>query len=508
MSISGTLVDGNRIATLIEFASDATPRELLFATTRGITELLGERGSCILLDGAPHVALAPHAPTLVDWPVDLARYPEVAAAIQSREVVTIEDAQHDARLAPVRGLLPAELRSVTTIPLVVGDHCLGVFLVQSRRAWHSTPEARATAALMARLTALVLFRRDVRPAALAAPATPLIDSPSARVALPGRILLIEDDPEQASILGEMLREEGYSVESAEDGVQGLRRAETFRPDVVLLDVNLPVMDGFETAERLRQSRATQNVPILFLSGAGDLSMRVRAVRMDDVDFLPKPFSFDELLARMQRALSQAATRTQLRADAERDELTGLGNLRVLRARLTAERARFERYGPALSVVVIDVDKLKRINDRHGHIAGSLALRSVADALNRQTRETDLAVRYGGDEFVVLLPHTGADEALAFAERARAQIASLDPGGIRVTVSVGVASLSRRASRESNEELIHRADSAAYRAKRQGGNQVCAADTRTTADDVPSATRRQSVFEGDAPAAVDFKRSAE
>jgi diguanylate cyclase (GGDEF)-like protein len=500
---TGTLVDGNRIETLIEFASDATPRELLFATTRGITELLGERGSCILLDGPPHVVLAPHAPTLVDWPVDLARYPEVAAAIESREVVAIEDAHQDARLAPVRDLLPAELRSVTTIPMVVGDRCLGVFLVQSRRTRAGTPEARATAALMARLTALVLFRRDVQPSALAAPMA-LIDAPAAPVTVPGRILLIEDDDEQAAILCEMLGEEGYQVERADDGMAGLRRAETFRPDVVLLDVNMPVMDGFETAERLRQERATQNVPILFLSGIGDLSRRVRGVKMDDVDFLPKPFSFDELLARIQRALSQAATRTRLRADAERDELTGLGNLRVLRARLTAERARFERYGPALSVVVIDVDKLKRINDRHGHIAGSLALRSVAEALNRQIRETDLAVRYGGDEFVVLLPHTSVDEALVFAERVRAQIAGLDPGGIRVTVSMGVAALSRRASRESNEELIHRADQAAYRAKRQGGNQVCVAETRAGGEEPIATGGGRPPLEVD----VDLKRSAE
>jgi diguanylate cyclase (GGDEF)-like protein len=306
--------------------------------------------------------------------------------------------------------------------------------------------------------------------AAAATREPLLTRASAR------ILIVEDDAELASIMAETLAEEGYLVEQAKTGEEGLRRATAAPPGLVLLDVNLPVVDGFDTAERLRQAVPTRDVPILFLSGTGDLATRVRSARLEEVDFLAKPYALDELLTRVHRALAQAAARRRLRAEAEHDALTGLGNLRLLRTRMAAERARFERYGMPLALVVVDVDKLKHINDQHGHRAGDRALRGVADVLRREVRETDLAVRTGGDEFVVLLPHTTLAEGMAFAHRTSAAIAELEPGGVPVTVSIGVASLATRGSGESDDDLLHRADSAAYKAKRRGGNQVCCDDT--------------------------------
>jgi two-component system cell cycle response regulator len=193
--------------------------------------------------------------------------------------------------------------------------------------------------------------------------------------------------------------------------------------------------------------------------------------------LPKPFSSDELLTRIQRVRDQAAARRKLTLEAEHDELTGLGNLRQLRTRMVSERARSERYGSPLSLVVVDVDKLKQINDQHGHIAGSRAIRAIADVLKKEVRETDLPVRYGGDEFVVLLPHTNLADGLTFANRAVDHIAAIKPGGIPVTVSIGVASLGVRSAETSgatlDDDLLRRADAAAYRAKRLGGNRVCA-----------------------------------
>lgn len=465
------IVYGGPLAELMGSVADAGPLGVLEAVTRGITDLLGERGSCILLDGQPRVALALHQPGLRDLPIDLDRYPEVRAAAERHEVVVVEDAQRDAQLAPVRDLLPAGLRGVVAVPLVARDRCLGVVLVQSTRARRPDETARATAALLARLAALLLSRNpeDALPRPL--PETGAAEAAEAPALDRSRILVVEDDAETAFALAETLRDEGYRVDRAADGAECLRRALEKSPDLVLLDVNLPGMNGFDTAAFLRRAAPTRAVPILFLSGMDGLPARVRDERLEHVDFMPKPFTLDELLARIQLSIGQGRDRESLKRAAEQDELTGLGNLRLLRERLATERTRFSRYGHALSIAMLDVDKLKMINDERGHLAGSNALRSIASVLRRQARDTDVVVRYGGDEFVALLPHTGLAEAQTFGRRVLAELAGLDAEGLPITLSVGVAAMTNPRSRETAEQLLARADRAAYRAKEAGGNQI-------------------------------------
>jgi two-component system cell cycle response regulator len=291
-----------------------------------------------------------------------------------------------------------------------------------------------------------------------------------------RILVVEDDDVLRDVLRSLLEEHGYEVATAASAAEALRAARETPPALLLLDLGLPDQDGLTVAGELGHDRRTAGTPVLLLSGHEDLAARFRICRDVPGDFLRKPYRAEELLARVERCLSDADARARLRSDARIDDLTGLGNVRLLEERLAVETARRERYGTPLTVVVIDVDRLKQVNDAHGHLTGSALLRALGDALLAEIRETDVAFRYGGDEFVVLLPHTDQRDGLAFAERLLARVRTLRPCGLQVSVSIGVAASGEAGDRSVRAQL-GRADAAAYAAKRSGGNRVVTDDRR-------------------------------
>ncbi len=474
----------------------AGAREMVAAATEAVVKRFGDRGSCILVGQGARVVFSTEHPELADLPIELARYPEIAAAVHAREVVVVEDVHASALLEPVASRLPQHLGAVAVVPLVAGDACLGVILVQSRERRTMTADDVRAAGLEGRLAGTLLqlqfgssLGSDLR--RLAAPVsapvsdvTPSRGTSAGMMMAPtefrrthssrGRVLIAEDDCEQALALRSILVDEDYDVALATDGAQVVRLAQKLRPDSVLLDVHMPVLDGFDALEELVGDARTRDLPILIVSGADDLLPRVRALKLDTVDFLRKPFSLMELLARVDRSLNQAAAREHLRNEASIDDLTGLGNPRYLRERLGLEQSRIARYGTHSAIVMVDVDKLKQINDRHGHVVGSRILRVIGQTLRREIRDTDLAARYGGDEFVVLLPHTTAPEACAFAERVLAYLTRLRPEDIDVSVSMGVAALEGSGG-QSIDLVFAQADAAAYRAKRSGGSRVCVYD---------------------------------
>ena len=477
----------------------AGAREMVAAATQAVIKRFGDRGSCILVGQGTRVVFSTEHPTLADLPIDLARYPEIAAAVERRQVVVIEDVHASALLEPVASQLPSHLGAVAVVPLVAGETCLGVILVQSRERRTMTPDDVRAAGLEGRLAGTLLqlqfgsalgsdLRRstpvsmpavtdDSEVTSARAAGTSMMSAPTEFRRLHpsrGRVLIAEDDREQALALRSILVDEGYDVALATDGAQLVRLAQKLRPDLILLDVHMPVLNGFDALEELVGDARTRNLPILIVSGADDLLPRVRELKLDTVDFLRKPFSLLELLTRVDRSLSAAAAREHLRNEASIDDLTGLGNPRYLRERLILEQSRIARYGTHSAIVMVDVDKLKQINDRHGHVVGSRILRAIGQTLRREIRDTDLAARYGGDEFVVLLPHTTAPEGCAFAERVLSYLCRLRPEGIDVSLSMGVAAL-EGASGQSIDLVFAQADAAAYRAKRAGGSRVCVYD---------------------------------
>jgi two-component system, cell cycle response regulator len=293
--------------------------------------------------------------------------------------------------------------------------------------------------------------------------------------LPARsklILVVEDDRAMAETICDLLREHGYQTDSVVSGADAIASVRALSPALVILDVGLPDQDGLQVAMELVSDRRTAQLPVLFVSGREDLAERVRELRQLSCDFLRKPYHATDLLARVERCLAESDLRARLESDARIDELTGLGNPRLLHERLGVEAARRARYGTPLTILVMDLDGLKQINDKHGHLTGSAVLREVGEALRREIRETDVAFRYGGDEFVVLLPHTGMTDALAFSERLLGQIRSLRSGGIAVSVSIGVASYDDAVD-DSIQAQLARADSATYAAKRLGGDRIVA-----------------------------------
>jgi diguanylate cyclase (GGDEF)-like protein len=287
-----------------------------------------------------------------------------------------------------------------------------------------------------------------------------------------RILVVEDDPDMADTICELLCEQGYQTESASSGADAIAKVRAMSPALVILDMGLPDQDGVQVALELVADRRTAQLPVLFVSGRGDLAARVRECRQLNCDFLRKPYHETELLARVERCLAESDLRARLESDARIDELTGLGNPRLLHERLGVEAARRARYGTPLTILVMDLDGLKQINDRHGHLTGTAVLREVGAALRREIRETDVAFRYGGDEFVVLLPHTGMSDALAFSERLLEHIRTLRPSGIAIAVSIGVAAYDDNVD-DSIQAQLARADSATYDAKRLGGDRIVA-----------------------------------
>lgn len=281
---------------------------------------------------------------------------------------------------------------------------------------------------------------------------------------------------------------------AESGEQGLEVFAAERPNLVLLDVKMPGIDGYETAQRIRAVRPDEWVPIIFLSASEYDQDLERAIECGGDDYLVKPVSAVVLSAKI-RALQRldhmrrklldvsselTAANQRLETLSHQDGLTGIANRRAFDFLLERQFVEAARRRNAFSVVLCDVDHFKAYNDHYGHVAGDECLRQVARALARSCKRTvDVAARYGGEEFALLLPDTPSAGAQVVAEAARREVAALDisharsPTSHRVTFSAGIATYELERDKASSE-LTTRADEALYRAKDLGRDRVVAA----------------------------------
>jgi diguanylate cyclase (GGDEF)-like protein len=308
------------------------------------------------------------------------------------------------------------------------------------------------------------------PPAPAGPVRSFLDRP--------RVLVVDDD-EATRELATTILAPSFDVITAADGEEALRVARAEHPAVILMDLYMPRLDGLGALELLRADPALESIPVIVVSASATEAARVRALDLGAVDFLAKPFSEHELRARLARTLRLVRSQTVLRELAETDPLTGLANLRAFRSRLDVEVKRALRYRTPLTCVMADMDHLKAINDQLGHAAGDLAIGGVAHGIAEELRETDFGARYGGDEFVLLLPHTSREDGRILAERicARLRQSPLSVGSRRIllAVSFGVAELSMAGDGDRAGELVRAADAALYDAKHAGRGRVAVAE---------------------------------
>ena len=293
-----------------------------------------------------------------------------------------------------------------------------------------------------------------------------------RVARPV-LLIVEDDPTTRAGLTELLGRD-WDVLGAEDGTEAVALIQAHVPDLVLADLSMPRLGGMGLLEVLQADPRTREVPVVFLSGQSDPRTVVDCFSHGAADFIAKPGRPDELRARLIHAWTQARRVAKLESLARTDGLTGLHNFRALQMKLDEEFARAARYAEPLAVLLVDLDNLKMLNDGFGHEAGNAALRAMGEVFREELREVDFAARFGGDEFVALLPETDPTGGWVLAEKVRLMVAEqgmpgVDPGP---TVSVGVVSYP--ADGRSADALLVSADRAMYASKRGGKNRVARA----------------------------------
>ena len=283
---------------------------------------------------------------------------------------------------------------------------------------------------------------------------------------PPRVMVVEDDAVAREALCTLLREAGYEVSPAPDGAAALRTLEDVEPDLIVTDLAMPMLNGFEMIEALRQRGGGGEVPVIVISANDEVGQRVRGLDLGADDFLAKPLDIDELLARMRRHLARARERRRLTRESVSDALTGLLNRRGILDFLTDDLTQ-TADGAVVSVVMVDLDDFKHINDTYGHLVGDTALTTVARELELAVRSTDRVGRLGGDEFLIVMP--GADEAAAEASVRRLE--ALSPLTVPVSESVVLAlhfslGYARALPGDSIRTLLERADHEMYTRKRR------------------------------------------
>jgi len=291
------------------------------------------------------------------------------------------------------------------------------------------------------------------------------------------LLIIDDDEANIVILTHTLGEE-YTVYTVTDGIHAVEKAEEYMPDLILLDIVMPEMDGYQILAELKKSEKTRKIPVIFITGLDSIKDEEKGLSLDVADYIPKqPFS--ALIVKL-RVRNQIQIINQFRTIQHLsmiDQLTNIPNRRSFDERLHMEWNQAIRERTPISILMADIDKFKDLNDTYGHQQGDVALQIIAQVFSQACRRPgDLGARWGGEEFAALLPNTPLDGALNVAEKIRASVESAlipraDGSNINLTISIGV-NAQKPVQGSSVDDFLSHADKALYAAKEAGRNRIC------------------------------------
>lgn len=290
------------------------------------------------------------------------------------------------------------------------------------------------------------------------------------------ILIVDDVARNLQVLGTILSKENYKIAAANNGEQAISIANSTLPDLILLDIMMPGINGYEACARLKKNPKTRDIPIIFLTAKIELDDIVKGFETGAVDYITKPFNSVELLVRTKTHLELKISRDLLKIKNEQleklaitDGMTGLYNHRYIIDSLSERITEARRYKQPLSVIMLDIDYFKKVNDNYGHTFGDFVLVRISTIIEETIRKTDIAGRYGGEEFLIIYTNTDNKSAFNTSERLRKSIEKEKWGkaDLVITVSGGICELKD----EDFSKLIMKADSLLYRAKENGRNRI-------------------------------------
>jgi diguanylate cyclase (GGDEF)-like protein len=292
-----------------------------------------------------------------------------------------------------------------------------------------------------------------------------------------KILIVDDVSTNIKILGQALRQE-YDISIGTNGQKALEiAASEHPPDLILLDIMMPEMDGYEVCRRLKSDPKSRNIPVIFITTKDEIEDETKGLGLGAVDYIVKPFRLPIVLARVRTHLILKRKTDLLESLVSIDGLTEIPNRRRFDEMLDHEWRRTMRVAASLSMIMMDIDFFKDFNDNYGHAVGDECLQKVAHTLEHSVkRASDFVARYGGEEFAAILPETTLEAALNIAERIRTNVENLEiPHAFsqvsdHVTLSLGVATLVPTSDMDPND-LLKAADNALYKAKEAGRNRV-------------------------------------
>jgi diguanylate cyclase (GGDEF)-like protein len=303
------------------------------------------------------------------------------------------------------------------------------------------------------------------------------------------ILVVDDVTKNLQLVMEILEQIGYETTFATSGKKALERLETVKPDLILLDLMMPDMGGLEVCEILKAAPQYQKIPVIFLTASNEQESLIDAFAKGAVDYVTKPFHSAELLARVRTHLELKQARDALHEAYEAlellvvvDLLTGVSNRRAIDVFAQEEYDRAQRYKTDFSVLMIDLDHFKKVNDVYGHYIGDECLKIVSEKLNNSLRIVDQFGRFGGEEFVAILPETSLTDAIKVAERLRLEISQLVPDikGFSASLSISIGVSAFQETDQAPTDIFKRADKALYEAKEMGRNLVRANSNEVSA----------------------------